>query len=262
MAQSEVSFDATGPTFVAFETTGSSLPAYGVGVYGIENGVRGVAGTKIINELAASGGSSGVTRDLVQTGVGVQGVGDSAGVRGDSEDTGVRGKGGVGVFGEGGYGVAGRGKYIGVLAAGDIAVRAEGDSIGTYSMAPTAVRAEGSVVGVLASGEGNGVGVKSRSPNNRAGVFMTDYSSPDVDFADFPIRDGESAPQICLAAGSARGTDQDILPSMGVAGDMVAFTRRRGDNVQAELWFCTRTNDDGNGAWWAKVQLGPTVIVT
>jgi hypothetical protein len=121
MAQSEVSFDATGPTFVAFETTGSSLPAYGVGVYGIENGVRGVAGTKIINELAANGGSSGVTRDLVQTGVGVQGVGDSAGVRGDSEDTGVRGKGGVGVFGEGGYGVAGRGKYIGVLAAGDIA---------------------------------------------------------------------------------------------------------------------------------------------
>ena len=79
MAQSEVSFDATGPTFVAFETTGSSLPAYGVGVYGIENGVRGVAGTKIINELAANGGSSGVTRDLVQTGVGVQGVGDSAG---------------------------------------------------------------------------------------------------------------------------------------------------------------------------------------
>ena len=127
MAQSEVSFDATGPTFVAFETTGASLPAYGVGVYGIENGVRGVAGTKIINELAANGGSSGVTRDLVQTGVGVQGVGDSAGVRGDSEDTGVRGKGGVGVFGEGGYGVAGRGKYIGVLAAGDIAVRAEGE---------------------------------------------------------------------------------------------------------------------------------------
>ena len=160
MAQSEVSFDATGPTFVAFETTGSSLPAYGVGVYGIENGVRGVAGTKIINELAANGGSSGVTRDLVQTGVGVQGVGDSAGVRGDSEDTGVRGKGGVGVFGEGGFGVAGRGKYVGVLAAGDIAVRAEGDSIGTYSMAPTAVRAEGSVVGVLASGEGNGVGVQ------------------------------------------------------------------------------------------------------
>ena len=261
MAQSEVSFDATGPTLVAFETTGASLPAFGVGVYGIENGVRGVAGTKIINELAANGGSANVTRDLIQTGVGVQGVGDFAGVRGDSEDTGVRGKGAVGVFGEGGFGVAGRGTDVGVHAEGDIAVRAVGDSIGTYSMAPTAVRAEGTTVGVLASGEVDGIGVKSRSPNNRAGVFMTDFLSPDVDFAQFPVRDGESAPQICLAAGVARGTDQDILPSLGVAGDLVAFTRRRGDNVQAELWFCTKTNDDGNGAWWAKVQLGPTVIV-
>ena len=111
----------------SIRTTGSSLPAFGVGVYGIENGVRGVAGTKIINEFAANGGSSGVTRDLVQTGVGVQGVGDSAGVRGDSEDTGVRGKGGVGVFGEGGTASPGAASHRG-LAAGDIAVRAEGDS--------------------------------------------------------------------------------------------------------------------------------------
>ena len=69
---------------------------------------------------------------------------------------------------------------------------------------------------------------------------MTDFCRRTSTFAQFPVRDGESAPQICLAAGVRRGTDQDILPSLGVAGDMVAFTRRRGDNVQAELWFCTQ----------------------
>jgi hypothetical protein len=287
MAKDDTSFNATGPTVVAFETaplTESDWPAIGVGVFGSACGVHGVGGTTTINAL---GVLDDITRNSAPAGVGVNGIGDNEGVRGKGA-TGVHGVGdGMGVFGEGPVGVHGLGVAAGALEAPGVSglgapgVRGTsagvGTGVGVEGRGGMGVVGEGANTGVSGQGQAAGVrgtsadgcGVIGVSDSNRGGLFQTRLKHRPPQISDHGTRGNEVAPQICLLA-TELGTPnvQDVLPRAGIAGDLLAVVPRgsRFDRqaVPAQLWFCTRTgsNDSGQlGAIWAPIQLGSPVVV-
>jgi hypothetical protein len=277
MADTDESFNATGPTVVAFETVSldwEDVPAFGVAVYGSQcavNGVQiaetdntadpqrigpdgvGVHGLGHSEGVQGEGpvGVHGIGKDpgLIGTGVGVQGDGAGIGVQGEGP-IGVRGKGGViGVDGAGNTGVQGTGTLVGVEGAGSTGVHGKGD-VGAHGEGRTGVHGRGDMTGVL-----------GECRSNRAGVFHTGRDPLPL------VQHSASDPsaQILLAAVNVDGLVQDSLPRAGLAGDLFAVIG--GDQRQqrtAELWFCIRTgsNDPSQpGATWAQVQFATTVTV-
>ena len=149
------SFDAIGPTIVAFETLGNipnSAQVFGVSVSGSQCGVYGESSLRPL-------GTRPSPTD-VPNGTGVAGRGQRQGVKGDG-DIGVSGVGRIGVFGEGVVGIEGH-SFVGDGVAG----QSDADNSS----------------GVFGLNNGGGPGVMGRSPtgdgvvglanaNNKSGVF-------------------------------------------------------------------------------------------
>jgi hypothetical protein len=287
MADEDSSYNAIGPTVVAFETgpfSVSDWPAIGVGVFGSTCGVHGVGGAALITAL---GSQDDITRNPAPAGVGVNGLGESEGVRGKGP-TGIHGLGdAVGVFGEGAVGVQGLGvagaalEAPGVSGIGFPGVRgssaAVGAGIGVEGRGGIGIDGDGADTGVLGKGHVAGVrgtstdgcGIIGASGSNRAGLFQTELRHRPPQIADHRTRGNEVAPQICLLASQLDTAKvEDVLPRAGIAGDLLAVipmgSRFDRQGLPAQLWFCVRTgsNDAGQGgATWAPIQLGPTVVV-
>ena len=244
------SFNAEGPTVVAFETVGltpSDVPAFGVAVFAHQCGVNGVALTDVPAQAHR------VAPNLV----GVHGLGEVEGVQGEGP-IGMHGIGSVGgVQGEGPIGVQGLGESEGVHGEGLVGVNGVGINPGSFTRG-LGVHGEGRI-GV--QGEGDTIGVLGFSKLNRAGVFHTGGAVlPSLEkFASDP------SAQIHLAPVRVRGAVEGHLPRVGQAGDLLAVvsTGRR-QAAPTELWFCIRSGSDDPaqpGATWAKVQFETTFVV-
>lgn len=243
MAQDD-SFNAEGPTTVAFETispTPARVPAFGVAVFAHQCGVNGVA----LSDIPA--GAHRVAPNLV----GVHGLGESEGVQGEGP-TGVHGIARIpGAFGGGqGTGVLGDGGRFGVRGTGDVGVKGESPNVGVEGFGTTGVLGTGDV-GVR--GSGDTIGVHGVCDSNRGGVFQTGRERlPPIDrFA------GRPSAQVLLVPVRVNGSVDGTLPRAGLAGDLfVAVDTREARAATAELWFCVR---DGSadlarpGAVWSKV---------
>src|SRR6266446_611183 len=182
------SFDAIGPTIVAFETLGNipnSAQVFGVSVSGSQCGVYGESSLRPL-------GTRPSPTD-VPNGTGVAGRGQRQGVKGDG-DIGVSGVGRIGVFGEGVVGIEGH-SFVGDGVAGQsdadnssgVFGLNNGGGPGVMGSSPTGDGVVGLAnaddkSGVFGLNNGGGPGVMGSSPtgdgvvglanaNNKSGVF-------------------------------------------------------------------------------------------
>lgn len=251
MAAYDQSFNAEGPTVVAFETVGfepSDVPTFGVAVFAHQCGVNGIALSQVPKKAHL------VAPDLV----GVHGLGENEGVQGEGP-IGVHGIGAVpGSLGGQGIGVQGDGGQAGVRGKGEIGVVGDGTQVGVGGRGAIGVQGGGDI-GVEGSGES--AGVHGFSKRNRAGVFQTGRDDlPHLDqFGSRP------SAQLLLVPIRVEGAVEGSLPRAGLAGDLFTAVDVREERIATtELWFCVRSgSSDPNepGAVWSKVQFSTTYTV-
>ena len=222
MSSSDDSFNATGSTVVAFETTNNtpSNQTFGVSVTGTQCGVFG--------QSSLSPKSTRPDTNTVSPGTGVRGYGVALGVHGTSDD-------GSGVYGWGKRGVEGLGK-VGVLATHSV-----GGAPPVAEEAALAAEARG----IPATGVGV-VGLRSWSEFNRAGVFGT---GEDYD-ATLGLPPSRLAAQIHLVPRDAIDPPRD-----GRAGDLLVITGPVGQLPAdaprpVQLLFCTVSAGPTGFAVW------------
>lgn len=251
MAAYDQSFNAEGPTVVAFETVSlvpSEVPAFGVAVFAHQCGVNGIA----LSDIPSN--AHRVAPDLV----GVHGLGESEGVQGEGP-IGIHGISRVpGSIGGQGVGVLGEGGQVGIRGKGNTGVLGEGTQAGVEGRGTIGVLGDGDI-GIKGSGES--AGVHGFSGHNRAGVFQTEQDElPPLDqFTSTP------SAQVLLVPVKVVGPVEEHLPRAGLAGDLFAAIDVREARVAtAELWFCVHdgsANPNEAGAVWSKVQFSTTITV-
>jgi len=235
------SFNARGPTVVAFETVNNNNQAVGVGATGTQCGVYG--------ESSGSPLGTRPAKSDVPDGTGVHGKGDHIGVAGFGGRDGVYGQGEIGVSGQGEMGVSGLATKDGVR----VGVNGRTDHLQGQKYNRDEAAVAGEAAGTSRSG--CGIGIRGWSEFNRAGVF---YTGPN------PDREGEDMRPPDLSAGLGAVVAQIHLvpidasapPGNGRAGDFIVITgqQKRG---MVELWFCQRSSSRSSGktitAMWTRL---------
>lgn len=219
MATEDSSFEASGPTTVAFETI-TDQQSVGVGVSGTTTGVFGSSSSR-----QGSRPPNNIRNGAPYQGIGVGGIGDA----------------------------------IGVYAAGSIGVMADADSVGLVAVGEkmsvlaqhnaTSVSPETSAVTVEANGNRkneSGVGLHAWSSYNRAGVFATGVlqSRPTA------MQMGGLVAQIHLVP----IPDTAVPPTIGNAGDLIVIQHKDlRQTLVTELHFCISSSSPGVPAGWKQI---------
>jgi hypothetical protein len=216
MASNDDSFNAEGPTVVAFETLTNNNQTFGVSVTGTQCGVYGESSTRPMGTRRSA--------SAVRTGTGVHGLGDAFGVVGEGGGASILGFNTAGVTAvrginqgntrrSGGTGVEGISRDLrrtrtppgdgeGVIGASnhDLGVGVVGLSVKNFSTNPlnplsTRRTGDGSGTGVLGA-SGSGHGVHRTSEQKYGGVFESKIRAqlrlkPIDIFALFPDGNGD-----------------------------------------------------------------------
>jgi hypothetical protein len=299
MASEDSSFNASGPTVVAFETINAGPRAFGVGVQGSQCGVHGEG-------MASSQGSRAVSISAV----GVHGRGDFYGVygvagtikSGDAPDLasspshpigvmGVSDEGAVGapaVLGDNGvlkptmsansileddmFTIAGASVGVaGVSAAGGGVVGVAGiatpsghEALSHASSNSSSNGLLGFNGGVTAVGAGPGPGLYAVASGGRAGIFESLRSTAHRGFAAAQVQ------LVPLSVDGFQGRDFTpaktplvSLPRLAQLGDLISVvtTPAIGAAPVASLWFCIQAGSDTqHPAQWAEISFGRAVI--
>lgn len=218
------SFNATGPTTVAFETVADNEPDWaslGVGAFGRRCGVNGVS---------MRNPQSGVHRDAPDL-VGVHGLGETEGVQG-----------------EGLIGVHGKARVLGPSSG-----------TGFGGRGPVGVVGDNADIGVRGAGET--AGVVGFSKKNRGGIFHTgrrDVSGLEK-FSSVP-----SAQLLLIPIEFLESVESQLPRNGHAGDLFAAVDMREARIATAELWFCVRSgssNTSEPGAMWSKVQFSTTHTV-
>lgn len=293
MASYDSSFNAQGPTVVAFETIDPPGPpprGFGVGVNGNHVGVHGEG---MANPLG--------TRAVSVSGIGAHGRGDSYGVYGvagtiaadNAPDIASEPSTPVGIFGVSDAGAASAPAVLGdngVLSAdmsanpnlnndmmftiGQASVGVAGVSktgggvVGVAGIAtphghqaldwainnPASNGVTGLNSGVTAVGAGPGPGLYAINVGGRAGIFE---SRPTPEFVAAQVQ------LVPLTVELVVNSDTPKLPRFGQVGDLISIVLPAvpGALSTASLWFCIQSGSltPAQNAQWAEISFGRTV---